>query len=98
MWLHFIVPLAILALSLSLATRVVHDVDFAHISVKAHPSHAERQRLAIDAIEMARPIPALLEMVPPIAVPHAPPVEPVLYSAEVTESLYNRPPPSLSLL
>ncbi|SRR5208337_4343592 len=93
-----VVLLAIFAISLSVATRTFHSIDFDHPSVQSDPSHAMRQHLAADAFVLTNPVSNLGAMLLPVAAPHAPPADPQVRSVELTESLYNRPPPSISLL
>lgn len=94
-WRHLVILLVVLAISTSLATRTFH-LSFIHPTVVSHATHAKHQHLNADAIELARPVPSIMLL--PLAAPHAPPVEPQFRTVELTESVYNRPPPSQSLL
>lgn len=93
-----VVLLAILAISISVATRTFHFVAFDHPTVQADPSHALRQHLDADAVCLSKPVSNLAVMLLPVAAPHAPPADPQVRSVVLIESLYNRPPPVLSLL
>jgi hypothetical protein len=93
-----VVLLAILAISVSVATRTFHGFDLYYASVQSAQSHAMRQHLAADAVVLAAPVSTLSAMLLPVAAPHAPPTDPQVRTVELTESLYHRPPPSISLL
>jgi hypothetical protein len=95
---HVVVLLAILAISLSVATRTFHGFSFDHPSVQSNASQAMRQHLAADAVVLTNPVSDLGAMLLPMAAPHAPPDEVPVHTLVFTESLYNRPPPSISLL
>jgi hypothetical protein len=95
---HVVVLLAILAICVSVTTRMFHSFDFDHPSAHADPSHAMRQHLDADAFVVTRPVSIVGTMLLPVAAPHAPPVDVQVPTFELTESLYNRPPPSISLL
>jgi hypothetical protein len=95
---HAVVLLAIFAICVSVTTRMFHSFDFNHSSVHADPSHAKRQHLDADAFVVTRPVSTLGTMLLPVAAPHAPPADAQVPAFELTESLYNRPPPSISLL
>ena len=98
-WRRFVVLLAIFAISLSVATRTFRGPDLGHASFQSAPSHAFRQHLAADAIEVTKPVSQIVGMLLPVASPHGPPAEPDNRLIEFfSESLYNRPPPSVSLL
>jgi len=98
MWQRAVVLLAIFALTVSVATRVFHCIEVAHVSVHTDPSQGMRQHLAADAFVLVAPNARFAVMLLPVMAPHAPPVEPQIRTVEFDESLYNRPPPSLSLL
>jgi len=93
-----VVFLAILAISVSVATRTFHGFYVDHPVVQADPSHPMRQHLAADAFVLTNPVSNLSSLLLPVVAPHAPPVEAQMYGVQLTESLYNRPPPSISLL
>jgi hypothetical protein len=95
---HVLVSLAILALSLSVTTRVFHGFGLALPSAQAYAASATRQHLAADAVELTSPFLPFAEMLLPVAAPHAPPAESTVYTVEFSEVLYNRPPPFSSLL
>ncbi len=92
---HLVILLLVLSISASLATRTFH-LSFIHPTVQSHATHAKHQHLNADAIELARPVPSIMLLVQ--AAPHAPPIEPQFRTVELTESVYNRPPPPQSLL
>ncbi len=93
-----VVLLAIFAITASIATRTFHGFYFDHPSVQTDSSHAMRQHLAADAVVLTNPISNLGTLLLCVSAPHAPPVEVQAHTVEFTESLYNRPPPSISLL
>ncbi len=95
---HVVVLLAIFAICVSVTTRMFHSFDFDHSSAHADPSHAMRQHLDADACVVTRPVLIVGTMLLPVAEPHAPSVNVQVPTFELTESLYNRPPPSISLL
>ncbi|MGB9203806.1 MAG: hypothetical protein WCB94_07485 [Terriglobales bacterium] len=95
---HVVVLLAIFAICVSVTTRMFHHFDFDHSSVHADPSRGMRQHLDADAFVVTRPVSTAGTMLLPVAAPHAPPVDVQIPTLELTESLYNRPPPSISLL
>ena len=96
---NVVVLLAILAISVSVATRTFHGFDLYHASVQSAQSHAMRQHLAADAVVLTAPVSTLSTMLLPVAAPHAPPTDPQVRTVvELTDSLYHRPPPSISLL
>ncbi len=90
--------LAIFAISFSVATRTFHSIDLDHPSVQSDPSHAMRQHLAADAVVLTNPVSDLGMLLLSVVAPHAPPIEVQAHAVDFTESLYNRPPPSISLL
>jgi hypothetical protein len=94
-WRYLVILLVVFSISASLATRTFH-LSFIQPTVLAHGVHAKHQHLNADAVELARPVPSIMLL--PLAAPHAPPVEPQFRTVELTESVYNRPPPSRSLL
>jgi hypothetical protein len=96
-WRHIIILFAVFALSASLATRTFSGIHLEHPTVKADPADATRQHLAADASVFTSPISSVGVMLP-AAPPHAPPSEVRIITAELSDSLYNRPPPSFSIL
>jgi hypothetical protein len=92
---HVVVLLAIFAISVSVATRTFQGSYLDCPSVHADPSHAMRQHLAADAFVLTNPVSNLGDVLLPVAAPHALPVAVQVHSVELTESLYNRPPPSI---
>jgi hypothetical protein len=97
-WRKLVVLLAIFAIAASVATRTFHDINYSQTSAHGDPSNAMRQHLNADACELTKPFSQLSAILLPVAAPHAPPVEPDVRDAELGESLYNRPPPAISLL
>ena len=95
---HVVVLLAIFAICVSVTTRMFHSFDFDQSSAHADPSHAMRQHLDADAFVVTRPVSIVGTMLLPLAEPHAPPVDVAVPTFGLAESLYNRPPPSISLL
>ena len=95
---HVVVLLALLAISVSLATRTFHGVYFDHPVAQADPSHALRQHLDADAFVLTSPVLTWSAILLPVVAPHAPPIEEQIRTVQLTESLYNRPPPSTSFL
>jgi len=97
-WRRVVVLLAIFALSASVATRTFHG--FSHNQPTAHSDqeNAKRQHLDADALQPSEPILDIVDLLLPVAAPHAPPTEPQLRTVDLIEALYNRPPPAISLL
>jgi hypothetical protein len=95
---HVVVLLAVLAISASVATRTFHAFDLDHPSAQSDPSRATRQHLDADAVAFAQPVSDLGTLLLPVAAPHAPPAEVPVHTILFTESVYNRPPPPISLL
>ena len=91
-WRHIIILLAVFALSASLATRTFSGIHLEHPTVKADPADAMRQHLAADATVFTNPISSVGVMLP-AAAPHAPPAEVRVITVELSDPLYNRPPP-----
>ena len=90
--------LAIFAISVSVATRTFHGFYLDHPNVHVDPSHALRQPLAADASVLTNPTLTPATMLLPVAELHTPLAEVRVHTVELTESLYNRPPPSIPLL
>ena len=97
-WRNLVVLLAVLAISVSVATRTFHGFSLDHPSVQADASHAMRQHLAADAFVLTHSVSSLGAMLIPAAASPVSPSEDLVHRFELTESLYNRPPPSISLL
>jgi hypothetical protein len=95
LWRYLVILLLVSAISASLVTRTFH-LSFVHPTVQAHGVSAKHQHLDADALELTRPVPSIMFLAS--SAPHAPPAEPHFCSVEKTGSLYNRPPPSQSLL
>lgn len=96
-WRHIIILVAVFALSASLATRTFTGIHLEHPTLKADPADAMRQHLAADASVFTNPISSIGVMLP-AAAPHAPPAEVRVITVELSDPLYNRPPPSFSIL
>ncbi len=93
------VLLAILVISFSIATRhPFQGTLLCHARVQADPSHEMRRQLAADAFVLTNPLSNLCAMLPRVTAPHVLPADPQLCAVEFTESLYNRPPPLISVL
>lgn len=95
---HVVALLAILVISVSVPTRTFHGTLLDHASVQTDQSHAMSQHLAADAVCLTSPVSNLGTMLLPVAAPHAPPADPRVRTVKITGSVYNRPPPSISLL
>jgi hypothetical protein len=93
-WRQVVVALAIVALTVSVATRTFGDSYSGHPVVQTSSSQAARQHLAVDAIGPTHPVWQSAFLLVPVVSPHAPLAEPGVHSIEFSESLYNRPPPS----
>jgi hypothetical protein len=91
--LRAVALIAILLLSVTLATRTFHEIYLDHPCAQADPSHAMRQHLAADAFVLTSPVMNLGVTLLPVAAPHAPPAEVRVRTVELADSLYNRPPP-----
>ena len=94
---YVLILLAVLAISASVATRTFHAARTDSSGAYDGSAGAKHQLLDADAFVLADPVPQLT-MLLPVAAPHAPPPELPFRTLELTESLFNRPPPSLSLL
>ncbi|MGB9073691.1 MAG: hypothetical protein WCC22_13710 [Terriglobales bacterium] len=81
-----------------MATRTAQSIGSTHPTAQADSFHAKRQHLAADAFEFTSPVLQLLDMLLPAVAPYAPPAECHVSTTELKESLYDRPPPSASLL
>lgn len=97
-WHIGVVLLIVLALCTSVSTRVFQSAAIAHATVQSYPSHAMRQHMAADAAVFERPACEMGEVLLPVAASHTPAELPRVRSAELLDSLYNRPPPNFSLL
>lgn len=97
-WQVGVVVLIMLALFVTVSTRFFQDAPVSQATVQSLSSKAMRQHMAIDAAVFERPTSGITDVLLPVAASTAPPVLPRPRSAELLDSLYNRPPPSLSLL
>jgi hypothetical protein len=97
-WRTLVVLLAIFAISASVATRTFHGFYCNQPNAHSVQSDAKRQHLDADAFQLKDPICQIATMLLPVPAPHAPPEEPQIRTVDLAESLYNRPPPSISLL
>ena len=93
-WLVPVVALAVLALTVSLATRTFgvalpHRVTVHEVSAQGTWPHMDR-----DSVVWVPPVPILTTLQAPTFYPHVAPAGPPLPSLFLEESLYNRPPPS----
>lgn len=97
-WQVGIIALIVLSLFAAVSTRFFQDAPVSQATLQSHSSKAMRQHMAIDAAVFERPVTGITDMLLPVAASPAPPVLPLPRSAELLDSLYNRPPPSASLL
>ncbi len=97
-WQVGVVALIVLALFAAVSTRFFHESSVSQATVQSQSSKAMRQHMAIDAAVFERPTAGMIEMLLPVGASPAPPVLPRPRSAELLDSLYNRPPPSVSVL
>lgn len=84
----------ILALTVSLATRVFHTTLSSGVSVQSHSRQAKRQHMDKDAASWVPPISYDAGYGPVSFYPRIAPAGPPLPSLQFDERLYNRPPPS----
>ena len=93
-WRALIIVLAILSLTISVATRTFGGT-LSHASeVQSNATQTMRQHLDRDAFQWAPPVVVLTNLEPSTFYPHFAPAGPPLPNLLVDESLYNRPPPS----
>jgi hypothetical protein len=95
-WDMFIVALAILSLSVSLATRTFRLDSSATVKISSSTSQAIRQHLDRDAVRWVLPVPILAAVQAPAYYPRFAPAGPPLPTVLFDQSLSNRPPPSLT--
>jgi hypothetical protein len=93
-----VVALIVLALFAAVTTRFFQDAPFSQAAVQSDASNAMRQHMASDAAVFERPTWGITDVLLPVAASHLPPVLTPIRSAELQDSLYNRPPPSPSLV
>jgi hypothetical protein len=90
-----VVALAVLSLTVSLATRTFHDMTASHrVSVRADSQQAMRQHLNKDAAHWPAPVFDFAVLDTPTFYPRVAPAGPPIPSLHFDESLYNRPPPT----
>ena len=89
-----VVALAILSLTVSLATRTFGVNIPNSISVHEASAQGTRQHMDRDSVGWVPPVPVLTALQAPTFYPHVAPAGPPLPSLFLEESLYNRPPPS----
>jgi hypothetical protein len=97
-WRIGIVLLIVLALFATVTTRFFQDAPASQTVVQSFPSKAMRQHMAADAAVFERPTSGITVVLLPVAASRPAPVPPRPRSAELLDSLYNRPPPAVSLL
>jgi len=88
----------VVAIFTSVVTRSFDYSFVQHPTAQSDELQAKRQHLDGDALEFAKPVVQPIDMLLPVAPPHAPPREVSVVSVEFAEYLYNRPPPANSLL
>ncbi len=94
-WQVGVVALIVLALFAAVSTRFFQEAPASQATLQSFSSKAMRQHMAIDAAVFERPSSGIISMLLPVGASSAPPVLPRPRSAELLDSLYNRPPPSL---
>lgn len=93
-WQVGVIALIVLALFAAVSTRFFQDAPVSQATVQSLSSKAMRQHMAIDAAVFERPTTGIIDVLLPVAATPAPPILPRPRSAELLDSLYNRPPPS----
>jgi hypothetical protein len=86
--------LAILGLSVSLATRTFRLQSSDTVKVTSSTSQAMRQHLDRDAVRWVPPVPILVALQVPTFYPRVAPAGPPVPTVLFDERLANRPPPS----
>jgi hypothetical protein len=97
-WRTAVVLLIALTLSFTVAMRFLDRAPVSHPSAQSSPSRAMRQHMAADATFFERPSFVDADVILPVEAHRTLPEVPHVSSVELLDSLYNRPPPSLSLL
>jgi hypothetical protein len=97
-WRKVVVLLAIFAFSASVTTRTFHGVSNLNPTAPADQQAAKQQQLDDDAIEIKDPVLQTVAVLFPTGAAHPPLIEPRIRTVDIVESLYDRPPPSISLL
>jgi hypothetical protein len=92
-----LILLTIVGLSVSLATRVWHVVPVHGVSVQASVSQGMRQHMDRDAAHWVSPVSRFAFLHVTTFYPKFAPAGPPLPAALFDKSLYNRPPPALSI-
>jgi hypothetical protein len=94
-WHVLVVVLAILALTVSLATRTFRLTIPHAVTVYDGSAQATRQHMDRDAASWIPPVPVLTTLQAPVFYPNVAPAGPPLPKLLFEEGLYNRPPPSV---
>lgn len=90
-----VIVLAVLSLTVSLATRTFHDgAGWRGVTVHADTHQAMRQHLNKDAAQWPAPVFDFALLDTPSFYPRIAPAGPPIPSLHFDESLYNRPPPA----
>jgi type II secretory pathway pseudopilin PulG len=98
-WHALLSVLVIAALSVSLATRFCRSSDTVKVHVQANASNSSlRQHMDRDATQWVAPVTRLIFLETVEFYPRFAPTGPPLPALLFDQSLYNRPPPSLSNL
>ena len=97
-WHGVLITLAVVSLSVSLATRVCELAVPHGVSVKAGVTEGMRQHMDRDAVAWVAPVARFVFLQPVTYYPKFAPTGPPLPTVLFEKSLYNRPPPSASVL
>lgn len=94
-WRIFVVVIAMLSLTVSLATRTFRLSSSDKVQVTSSTSQAVRQHLDRDAVRWNPPVQVHFALQAPTYYPRFAPAGPPLPTVLFDESFTNRPPPSL---
>ena len=97
-WPGVLIMLAIVSLSVNLATRVCQLTVPHGVNVKAGVSEGMRQHMDTDAVDWVAPVARFVFLQPVTYYPKFAPAGPPLPTVLFEKSLYNRPPPFSSVL
>jgi hypothetical protein len=92
-WCVLVIVLAILALTVSLATRTSTPTVSHNIGVQAQSSQVTRQHLDTDAAQWVSPVAPVVVSEVVSFYPRVSPAGPPVPNLFFEQSLYNRPPP-----
>lgn len=93
-WCVPLVTLAIIALTVSLATRTLHLSAPHGTAVQSSSASAMRQHMDRDSVRWVDPVPVFAAFEAPTFYPFVAPAGTPLGVLLLDQSLYNRPPPS----